>query len=263
MQVTDPIQDGSSDHSKKVFLMKQIFPPMNDRPESFMPFATFGYWIFAFVMIPLFMPLIGAGLWNDTQFASWLDLVYHGLNAGVVVYMLRTYFWDSLLNVQLYTKSFIKTVGMALLLMLTLTLALAQYFLPVSLVADAFPINEMGVAVSPGIMIRQLPVFGTLCHVLFAPVVVVGLFYAVGFAPFCCRKTWLGYLMVTFLLMLPPAFDILWRGDAGYVIPIFLVRLPMHWIACWSYQKADTVWAPLATLSIFNLATSLLGMILL
>lgn len=241
--------------------MKRLFPPMNDRPENFMPFAVFGYWIFAFVMIPLFLPLIGDGLWDDMKVAPWLDFVYHAINALVVVSMFKTYFGDSFLNVQLYPGKFFKTVGEALLPMLLL--ALERYFISPYTAGDAYPINEMGVAVSSGIMLKHLPVFGTLCHLLFAPVSVVGLFYATGFAPMCCRKTWLGYLMVTFLLLLPAGFDVLWRGDAEYVMTNFLLQLPIHLIACWSYQKADTVWAPLATLSIFNLITSVLNMILL
>ena len=88
----------------------------------------------------------------------------------------------------------------------------------------------------------------------------VGLFYTVGFAPMCCRKPWLGYLMVTVLLLLPPAFDILWRGNGEYVITVFLLQLPMHLIACWAYQMADSVWAPLVTLASFNLITSLIDM---
>lgn len=242
--------------------MKGLFPPMNDRPENFMPFAVFGYWFFAFILIPLFLPLIGDGLWDNLQAASWLDFVYHAINALVVGLMLRTYFVDSFLNVQLDTGLFLKAVGVALTLMLFLALVL--YFSPVSVgaVADAYPINEMGVAVSSGIMVWYLPVFGTLCHTLFTPIAVVGMFYVVGFAPMCCRKTWLGYLMVTFLLMLPAAFDIIWRGDVEYVVTVFLLQLPIHWIACWSYQKADTVWAPLVTLSSFNFATSLLDMLI-
>jgi len=240
--------------------MKRIFPPMNDRPEAFMPFAAFGYWIFAFVLIPLFLPLIGDGLWSNLQIAPWLDFVYHAINALVMVGMFKAYFGDSFLNVQLDPGKFFKTVGVALLLMLILALEL--YFFPVPAAVDAYPISEMGVAVSSGIMVEHLPVFGTLCHVLFTPVAVVGMFYTVGFAPMCCRKTWLGYLMVTFLLMLPAAFDIIWRGEAEYVVTTFLLHLPMHWIACWSYQKADTVWAPLATLSVFNLVTSLISMFL-
>lgn len=235
--------------------MKRIFPPMDDRPEKWMPAAALGYWLFAFWFNPFWMPLVADGFWHDRQFVSWLDIIYHILNAVAVVAMFKAYAWDSLLNVQMYPGKFIKTVGVALLLMLSLTLGL-RFGLGIY-VADAYPINEMGVAVSSGVMVEELPVFGTLCHVLITPIAVVGLFYTVGFAPMCCRKTWLGYLVVTILLALPPAFDILWRGDAEYVVSTFLLQLPMHWIACWTYQKADTVWAPLATLSSFNLITSL------
>lgn len=241
--------------------MKRLFPPMYDRPENFMPFAAFGYWIFAFVGIPLFLPLIGDGLWNNLKAASWLDFAYHTINALVVVGMFRTYFGESFLNVQMNPGKFFKTVGIALLLMLILPLVL-QFGIGIYVV-DAYPINEMGVAVTSGVMVDNLPVFGTLCHTLLTPVAVVGLFYTVGFAPMCCRKTWLGYLVVTGLLMLPAAFDIIWRGDTELVVFVFLLQLPIHWIACWSYQKADTVWAPLATLSVFNLITSLLSMFLL
>ena len=240
--------------------MKQLFPTTYDRPENFMPFAAFGYWIFAFVLIPLFMPLIGDGLWDNLKFASWLDFVYHALNALVIVWMFRTYFGDSLLNVHLDPGKFIKTVVVGLMLMLILAFWL--YF-SVPMAVDAYPINELGVAVSSSVMVETLPLFGTLCHTLLTPVAVVGLFYTVGFSPMCCRKPWLGYLMVTFLLMLPPAFDILWRGSAGYVIPVFLLQLPMHLIACWTYQMADSVWAPLVTLSVFNLITSVLSVVFL
>ena len=248
--------------------MKRIFPEMYDRPENFMPFAAFGYWIFAFVLIPLFMPLIGDGLWTNPKAASWLEFIYHVINALVIVGMFRPYLRDSFLNVQLDIGKFLKTVGIAVLLMLALalplilSLALTPYFFPFPMVADAYPMNEMSIAVSSGVMVDKLPVFGTLCHVLFAPVAVVGLYYAVGFAPMCCRKSWLGYLVVTGLLMLPSAFDILWRGNAEYVVCVFLLQLPIHLIACWSYQKADTVWAPIVTLSVFNLITSLCGIFL-
>lgn len=247
--------------------MKRIFPPMYDRPERWMPAAMLGYWAFAFVGIPLFMPLIGDGLWNDLQFSSWLEFVYHTINALVVVGMLRGYFGDSFINVRVEKKNFYIAVGIALGLMLILALwqylflipmmlAMGFRFIPVAV--DVFPINEMFIAVTSGLMVEQLPVFGTLCHTLFTPVAVVGLFYVAGFAPMCCRRTWLGYLVVTLLLALPIGFDILWRGEELFLIAVYIMRLPIHLIACWSYQKADSVWAPLVTLSIFNLITSLI-----
>lgn len=228
---------------------------MNDRPEKWMPAAVLAYWVLGFQVIPTFMPLIADGLWDNLQFSSWLDFIYHAINAFVVVVMFKTYAWESFLNVQLDTGKFFKTVGVALLLMLVLALGLR---LKVGDdVFNAYPINEMSVAVTSGVMVDQLPVFGTLCHVLLTPIAVVGLFYTVGFAPMCCRKTWLGYLVVTVVILIPNILDVLWRGHTELAATIILLQLPMHWIACWTYQKADTVWAPLATLSVFNLITSL------
>ena len=252
--------------------MKRLFPPLYDRPEKFMPFAALGYWLFAFVLIPLFFPLLGDGLWTDRQFASWLEFAYHTVNALVMASMFKSYLVDSFLNVQLDLGKFFKTVGFALLLMMPLVVWVYAVLLPLMysvsnfpipyVVLDAYPINELVVAISASLMVQELPLFGTLCHVLFAPVAVVCLFYAVGFAPMCCRKPWLGYLTVTILLMLPGAFDILWRGQADMTIAIYLMQLPIHLLACWTYQKADTVWAPIATLSVFNLITSLCNIFL-
>ena len=241
--------------------MKRLFPPMYDRPENWMPAAALAYWVFAFPIIPTFLSLISDGLWGELEYNSWLDIVYHAINAGVMAAMFRTYAVESFLNVQLDTKKFFKTVGIALLVMLTIALRL--YFIPVPMVVDAYPINEMFLSITAGLMVDQLPVYGTLCHVLITPIAVVGLFYVPVFAPMCCRKTWLGYLSLTVMLAIPTALDILWRGQAELAIPIFLLNLPMHLVACWTYQKADTVWAPLATLATFNLVTSVISIYLL
>ena len=240
--------------------MKRLFPPMYDRPENWMPAAALAYWVFAFPLLPTFMALISDGLWGGREYNSWLDIVYHGINAGVMAAMFRTYAVESFLNVQLDTKKFFKTVGVAVLAMLALAWVL--YNFPVRMVFNAYPINEMFLSITAGPMVDELPVFGTLCHVLVTPIAVVGLFYVPVFAPMCCRKTWLGYLSLTVILAIPTALDILWRGQAELAIPIFLLNLPMHLVACWTYQKADTVWAPLATLAIFNLVTSVISIYL-
>ena len=125
-----------------------------------------------------------------------------------------------------------------------LSLIPAQFAVAVLFVVACFVSTAMGTSV------------GTIT--LITPIAVVGLFYTVGFAPLCCRKAWLGYLVVTGLLVIPSVFDIFWRGEPELVLSMFILRLPMHWIACWTYQKADTVWAPLATLSVFNLVTSVI-----
>lgn len=239
--------------------MKRFFPIMNDEPEKGMHFALLAYWVFAFEVVPSWMPLIADGFWNPGAVLTWFEIAYHVLNAVVVVIMLRSYFVDSFLNVQLETKRFIKIVALSALLMLALAIEL--YFQFGGRMVNVYPINEKNVSLTSGYLVELQPVFGTICSSLITPVSVVGLFYVSGFAPLCRRSRWLGYVVVTVLLALPCILDILWRGQSYLTIPAFVLQLPMHWIACWTYQNTDTVWAPIATLAIFNLGTSLLALI--
>ena len=55
--------------------------------------------------------------------------------------------------------------------------------------------------------------------------------------------------------LIPLALDVNWRGEGGYMLQIYLMQLPIHLLACWSYHKADTIWAPIATHAIVNLLT--------
>jgi len=237
--------------------MKRFFPIMNDDTEKGMHFALFAYWIFAFGVMPSWMPLFGDGFWDNLPVISWFEIAYHVINGVVIVIMLKTYLKDSFLNVQLDPKGFLKTVGFSVLAMLALAAGL-RYGLGRGM-TDIYPIKEMSVALTSGLLVKQQPIFGTICLSLFTPFAVVGLFYVSIFAPVCRRNRWLGYVVVTVLMAVPCALDILWRGQASLIILIFILQLPMHWIACWTYQKADTVWAPILTLAIFNLGTSLMA----
>ena len=237
--------------------MKRFFPIMNDDTEKGMHFALFAYWIFAFGVMPSWMPLFGDGFWDNLPVISWFEIAYHVINGVVIAIMLKTYLKDSFLNVQLDPKGFLKTVGFSVLAMLAVAAGL-RYCLGRGM-TDIYPIKEMSVALTSGLLVKQQPIFGTICLSLFTPFAVVGLFYVSVFAPVCRRNRWLGYVVVTVLMAVPCALDILWRGQASLTILIFILQLPMHWIACWTYQKADTVWAPVLTLAIFNLGTSLMA----
>ena len=239
--------------------MDRFFPIMNDDTEKGMHFALLAYWIFAFWFIPFWLPLVGADYWHNYPVIAWFEIAYHLLNCLVVALMLKTYLIDSFLNVQIDPKGFFKVVGWSALVMLGLAAGLYCFLGPMMM--DIYPLSEMAVALTSGFLVANQPVFGTICYTLFTPFAVVGLFYASGFAPVCRRNRWLGYLVVTVLLALPCAFDILWRSQSSLVIPTFILQLPMHWIACWTYQKADTIWAPIATVAIFNLVTSLMALI--
>lgn len=239
--------------------MKRFFPIMNDDTEKGMHFALLAYWVFAFWFLPFWMPLLGDGYWENLPVISWFEIVYHVLNSLVVGLMMKAYLADSFLSVQMDPKGFFKTVGWTALAMLTLAVWL--YILMGEKVVDVYPVSGMTVALTSGYLVEIQPLFGTICSSLFLPFSVVGLFYVTGFAPVCRRNPWLGYVVVTVVLALPCAFDILWRDQTYLVIPTYVMRLPFHWLACWTYQKADTVWAPIATLAIFNLGTSLLALL--
>ena len=239
--------------------MKRFFPIMSDDTEKGMHFAVLAYWIFAFWFLPFWLPFVADGYWYDLPTVSWFEIVYHILNAVVVACVLKTYLQDSFYQVLFNPKKFFLTTGIAAIVMVALVEVL--YIALGYVIKDCYPISEMTIALTSGLMVEGQPIFGTICHTVFTPFAVVGLFYATGFAPVCRRSRWLGYLVVTVVLALPCAFEILWRGQKDLVIPIFVMQLPVHLVACWTYQKLDTVWAPIATLAVFNFGTSLLALI--
>ena len=101
--------------------MKQLFPEMYDRPDKWMPVPAMAYWIFAFLILPTWLPLIADGLFNDLVGASWVDIALHIINALVVFAMYRSYAVESFLNVQLDTKKFFIAVGGASLIAVCLS----------------------------------------------------------------------------------------------------------------------------------------------
>lgn len=239
--------------------MKRFFPIMNDEPEKGMHFALLAYWLIAFEVVPTFIPLISDGYWDNLPVISWFEIAYHVLNSVVILIMLKSYLMDSFLNVQLDPKGFFKIVGFSALVMLVLA-AVVYYFMD-RMAINFYPITERIVAITPGLMVQNQPIFGILCCSLFTPLAVAGLFYVSVFAPVCRRNRWLGYLVVAAFIAVPSLLEILWRGGEKYVIVTFLLQLPMHWIACWTYQKADTVWAPVATLAVFNFGASIMALL--
>ena len=84
--------------------MKRFFPIMNDDTEKGMHFALCAYWIFAFGVMPSWMPLFGDGFWDKLQVISWFEIIYHVINGVVIIFVLKSYLADSFLNVQLNPK---------------------------------------------------------------------------------------------------------------------------------------------------------------
>ncbi len=242
--------------------MKKLFPCMMDRPGNGNVFGIFIYWFFGFVIFPFVLPILAVGSWDNLVLISWIEIVYYLINFGVVITMLKSYLSDSFFTVRIKPAKFIKTVLLTFAMMITAVLMCVSFDRLISgytlNLLSIFPVTEFSVLISPDYLVTVNPVFGTLCMTVIAPVSISGLFYASGFAPVCYKKPWLAYIVVSLLLLLITGFDIFWRGNAESALLIFIVRLPVHLFACWSYQKTDTIWTPAASLTLFNLTMSLL-----
>lgn len=256
--------------------MGKLFPKMNEHLRKGLIFCIFIYFPFGFGLFPNLMPLVAYGLWENHQVVFWVELVYHVINILVLMGALKEYLIDSFLTVQIDTRLVLSTAAIACGLMMGWTLiarVLCGAMTAASATAagvyrydlylrDVFPVTEMGVAFTPGYFVQVKPLIGTLCMTLLAPIAVTGMFYATSFAPVCCSRPWLAYLVVAVVLLIPAAFDILWRGEAFDVLFSYCLALPVHWLACWSYQKSDCIWTPIFTLAVFNLLRSLINIFL-
>ena len=240
-------------------MLKRLFPEMYDRPEKGMAVAVILYGFIAFILMPVVVVLLGMDVWTDRGALAWVEVVYHVFNGCIAAAMFKSYLGESFYNVQLFTEKFLTTVAIASLIMLTIALELQ--FAQGLITANAYPINELPITMVSGIMVQNLPVWGTVCHTIAAPFAVACLYYATGFAPWSCKKPWLGYLIVPIALIIPIVLDINWRGGADYKFFVYFLQLPIHLVACWAYQKADTIWAPITCLAIFNLGTSLISLL--
>lgn len=241
--------------------MKKIFPPMYSKPEKLQIFSLIPCWFWVFVLLPMFMPFVGLGLWEQVEISSWLEIGYHVANAIILVLLMREYLKDEWFMVATDVRYFLKhvllTVGLIVGTELVLLGDLYFHGFNIAYMLENLPMVEMSVSHTPLLLVSLEPIFGTIALSFFAPITICALFYCLGFAPICCKKPWLAYLCIAVITLIPPVIDILWRGEAALVLSGYLVQLPIHLLACWSYQKTDNVWTPMVSLAITNLLASI------
>ena len=239
---------------------------MYSKPETIRIFAIIPCWIWVFILFPMYMPFIGLGLWEQVETSVWLEIVYHVANGILFLLIILSYLKDEWVMMTTDVSHYLKHVALTVALILGAELVLlgGLYIsgFDITKMLENLPVTEMSVSHTPLFVIDLEPVFGTLVMSVFAPISICVLFYCLGFAPICYRKPWLAYLCVAALTLIPPVIDILWRGEAALVLSGYLVRLPIHLLACWSYQKTDNVWTPMIFLSITNLLTSVILLVL-
>ena len=248
--------------------MNKIFPSMHSKPEKIQIFSLIPCWIWVFVLLPMFMPFVGLGLWEQVEISSWLEIGYHVANGILMLFVMSGYLKEEWFMVttdfRFYIKHIALTVGLMVVAELLLIDALYLVFgFDVVYMLEFLPAVEMSVSHTPLFAIELQPILGTIVLSVFAPISICVLFYCFAFAPICYHKSWPAYLCIAAITLIPPVIDIIWRGEAGLVLSGYLIQLPIHLLACWSYQKTDNVWTPLFSLAIFNLLASVVLPVLL
>lgn len=234
--------------------MKKVFPDMYDRPESRLVVTLCSFWPIVFVLFPILMRIMALGSYNKPTVLAWCEIAYNVLILVGILVFSRVYLHDSFMGVQLDPKNFFNTVGIASVLILAYT-ALSELLMGQ---LDILPIHGSSLFVQAAVVVLANPLWGTLCMTLVCPIASCCLFYATGFAPMCTRNPVLAYILGAFVASLPRLLGYLTMAYYDSLLPIILFQIPVHLVACWSYQKADTIWAPIATHSIVNLVSSLL-----
>ena len=234
---------------------------MYSKPETIKVFSIIPCWAWAFVLIPMFMPFIGLGLWEQAEKSVWLEIGYHVVNGIIMLLIMLSYLQDDWFmvttDVRFYLKHVALTVGLIAVVEVALLYVLYLYGFSIEYLLNFFPVVEMSVCQTPLLVIDLQPIFGTIALSLFTPISICVLLYCLGFAPICNNKPWLAYLCIAVITLIPPVIDIIWRGEEFFMISGYFVRLPIHLLACWSYQKTDNVWTPIATLAVTNLLSSI------
>lgn len=240
--------------------MNKLFPNMFDRPENGQIIGGGFYWIVCYVVIPLFSTVFVALFSGTLTAATWLDILIYGINFSAMTLLFRSYLKDSFWNVRLNIKRFviIALIGAGLMFFISARVLLWGIEFGWTPSLWAYPLSETSVLISAGSMVLGNPLFGTLCMTLLVPFTVSCMFYSTVFAPICVNRPVLAYIVTAVLLFLPRLYNLLYFGEGYYELMIYLLQLPLHLVACWTYQKADTVWAPIVSISVANLLSSLL-----
>ena len=242
--------------------MNKIFPPMYSKPEKIQIFALIPCWVWVFVLLPMFMPFLDLGLWEQTEDSVWLEIGYHVSNGILMLLLMFSYFKEDWFMVTIDWRNILKhvllTVGLILGAELTLMILLLFGGFNIGYIIECLPVAEMFVSHTPLLLVDLEPIFGTVVMSVFVPISICSLFYCLGFAPICNKNPILAYLCIAAITLIPPIVNILWRGDSEFFLSGYLAHLPIHLLTCWSYQKTDNVWTPLMTLTVTNLLLSIL-----
>lgn len=238
--------------------MSRLFPQMYDAPENAQWVGGLSYGIVAFVVLPFtFALFFFAGSSNKVLTA--LELAYQLFNFAFLFCIYRAYLRDSWLNVSVYPK---KVLGIALSAAVILAAVYAdltyaglhganEYANTVWM--GALPMTGIELMLLPGQLLRYGGILAALVLIVIGPITTACMYYATLFAPLCAAGHRFGaYIAVAVLTAVPRVITYFTVWGGWKEIPLYLAQLPIHLLACWTYQKTDTVWAPIFTHTITN-----------
>ena len=241
-------------------MFSKWFPEMYDRPENGSVAGSAIYWFICYFMIPFVTLFLSWALSSDLSVVIAVDLITYAVNFLCILGLFRSYLADSFWNVRTETSHFVITLLISTGTVLLIELALMQIgvYFDWYETFTAYPISETSVVSSTIVALYAHPLLGVLCMTILTPVTVSCMFYGTVFAPIATKRPLLAYAVTAALMLLPRMLSSWWLGVGNYDIAIYLLQLPVHMVACWSYQRTNTIWAPIFTLGITNLLISVL-----
>lgn len=248
--------------------MSKLFPPMYDTPETSQSIAGLSCGLFSFFLLPFTLTLFFFD-WNPHQVYMGLEYLYQGINFGLMFYVFRTYLRDSWLNVSIAPRNILGvSLGAAAVIFGIYAFYVgAGYFglIPQAnvIVLGAMPMTGFELMMLPGDLVILGGIPAMVFLTVLGPVITACMFYASAFAPLCgSGKRFGAYAALAILLAVPRIITSFAVWGGWKELPLYLTQLPIHLIACWTYQKTDTIWTPIFTLAIANLCSCILLFVL-
>lgn len=238
--------------------MKRFFPDMLENPDKEAVIPGLVYWIAAYFVLPAILAfLVQYGRLPEHEI--WLVGGYHILNFIVILCIYRSHLVDAFLNVQLDTRKILSVIFICAVIIVDLRSVLNELLwrtgddLLYVTSNGTLPITEADILMSPDTMLWVQPIVSFICLGLLTPLTVSCLLYGCVFAPICVNRPWLAYIVTIAMAFLQKFILFFCLHDFNEQMAQFWIQLPVHLVACWSYQKTDTIWTPIGVHILANI----------
>lgn len=237
--------------------MNHHFPTLMERPENGNIFASLIYEVVAFFSVPFLLLLLLQGFNSDSSAVSYIEIAYHVLNFFVALFIYREYLSDTFSDIRYNFQRLLHSSSMNMALILLYVLVLHALFgmnrgITNLLAYGGLPLTEVELFILPSSLVLTRPLLGTVCMVFLVPLSISCLFYATVFAPICYTRPVLAYFAMAAFLAFPRYCNAATYWDPVTEWTLYFTQLPIHLLACRSYQMSDSVWAPILTHTVVN-----------